>query len=93
MFTWRSPDLQTIIWPPPDPYLTLISSLQLKKSCVVGGGGGGGWIKPLQTLSQGLVLTFDFWLLALSLTIKGRKDQMQVSHVDRNMIEQSSTVP
>ena len=34
-----------------------------------GGGGGGGWAKPLQTLSQGLVLTFDFSLLALSLTI------------------------
>ena len=35
---------------------------------VVGGGGGGGWIKPLQTLSQGLVLTLRS-LLALSLTI------------------------
>ena len=42
MFTWRLPDLQTIIWPSPDPYLTLISSLQLKKSCLVGGGGAGG---------------------------------------------------
>ena len=29
---------------------------------------GGGWIKPLQTLSQGLVLTLRF-RLALSLTI------------------------
>ena len=28
-------DLQTIIWPSPDPYLTLISSLQLKKSYMV----------------------------------------------------------
>ena len=36
MFTWRLPDYQTIIWPSPDPYLTLISSLQLNKSCVVG---------------------------------------------------------
>ena len=36
---------------------------------VGGGGGGGGWIKPLQTLSQGLVLSFVFCLLALSLTI------------------------
>ena len=35
MFTWRLPDLQAIIWPSPDPYLTLISSLQLKKSCMV----------------------------------------------------------
>ena len=46
MFTWRSPDLQTIIWPPPDPYLALNSSLQLKKSCMV----VGGWANPLQTL-------------------------------------------
>ena len=35
-----------------------------------GGGGGGGWIKPLQTLSQGLALSFVFCLLALSLTIQ-----------------------
>ena len=30
-FTWRSPDHLTIIWPSPVPYLTLISSFQLKK--------------------------------------------------------------
>ena len=47
-FTWRSPgdhlvftchlpDLQTINWPSPDPYLTIISSIQLKKSYLVGG--------------------------------------------------------
>ena len=27
---------------------------------MVGGGVGGGWANPLQTLPQGLVLTFDF---------------------------------
>ena len=46
MLTWCSPDIYlTIILPSPDPNLTLIRSLQLKKSCmvvvVVGGGGGG----------------------------------------------------
>ena len=35
---------------------------------MVTGGGGGGWINPLQTLSQGLVLTL-LSRLALSLTI------------------------
>ena len=70
-FTWHLPDLQTIIWPSPDPYLTLILvCLQLKKSCVVGGGGWW-WINPLQTLSQGLVLTL-LSRLALSLTISVR---------------------
>ena len=39
---------------------------------------GGGWINPLQTLSQGLVLTFDFSLLALSLTIKEEKQSSMV---------------
>ena len=37
-FTWRLPDRLTIIWPSPDPYITFISHLQLKKSYVVGGG-------------------------------------------------------
>ena len=45
----------------------LISSLQLKKSYVVGGGGW--WANPLQTISQGLVLTL-LSRLALSLTKK-----------------------
>ena len=47
MFTWRLadvyltlPDPLTIIWPSPDPYLTLISSFKVKKSC--GGGVGNG---------------------------------------------------
>ena len=29
-----------------------------KKSYMVTGGGGGGWINPLQTISQGPLLTF-----------------------------------
>ena len=36
MFTWHLPDHHlTIIWPSPDPYLTLISSFQLNKSYLV----------------------------------------------------------
>ena len=56
MLSWSSPGVHlTLTWSSPDPYLTLISSLQVEKSCVVGG-----WINPLQTLSQGLVLTLRF---------------------------------
>ena len=52
MFTWRLPDLQTIIWPSPEPYLTLISSLQLNKSFVVVDGGGSTHYRPfLRVLS------------------------------------------
>ena len=35
MFTWHFSDHQTITWPSLDPYLALISSFQLKKSCPV----------------------------------------------------------
>ena len=54
---WPSPDHLTFMWPSLDPYLTLISSFQLKKSYMVV---GGGWANPLQTLSQGLVLSLRF---------------------------------
>ena len=57
-FTWHSHDNLTIMWTSPDPYLTFISSLQIKKMLL--GGWGGGGPNPLQTLSQGLVLTLRF---------------------------------
>ena len=59
-FIWRSPGIP---WRSPDIHLT--TSFQLKKSCVVVGGWW--WINPLQTLSQGLVLTFPFTGLVLTL--------------------------
>ena len=65
MFTWHSPDHLTIICPSPDPYLTLISSFQPKKSyvvVVVGGGGGWWWVvdQPITDPISGSSFDFTF---------------------------------
>ena len=55
----------TFIWPSPDPYLTLISSFQLKKSCPVG---GWWWVdQPITDPTSGS--SFYAWLLTLTLTL------------------------
>ena len=65
VFTWQSPAHQTIIWPSPDPYLTLIGSFKLKKSCLVGGGwwwvGGPTHYKPY--------LRVKFWRLTFDVDV------------------------
>ena len=68
-FTWSSPDHLTIIWPFCDHYLTIISSFQLKKSCLVGGGCCGS-THPLLTFCKLIQEFTRTWERTLSLTIQ-----------------------
>ena len=57
-----APDHHLSIWPSPDPYLTLISSFQLKKSCLVGVWACGWLARLILALGAKYKLNFPFYI-------------------------------